>query len=201
MKNDFLCVFDLDGTLYPKKSDITNKLRERVISEISSVNNQSYEVAKKMYFSLPEKYPNPYIGLSTLGITGKLYEKAFLSIDVNSHISRDEKLVALFKELSEKAKIHILSFGPIEYIDEMLNALGVREYVSCIRSVSRTKDHYKGTYYDELYRSGYREVVVVGDDYTNDLEPALKYNFSIIHINDNHTIYNAIKKLLILSNT
>ena len=50
MKNDFLCVFDLDGTLYPKKSDITNKLRERVISEISSVNNQSYEVEKNVFF-------------------------------------------------------------------------------------------------------------------------------------------------------
>lgn len=35
MNKKFACIFDLDGTLYPKKSDITAYMRKMVIDYIA----------------------------------------------------------------------------------------------------------------------------------------------------------------------
>lgn len=62
MSKRFLCVFDLDGTFYPKESKITFELRKRVVDYIALRNGISTTEAQIVYRELPEKYPNPFDG-------------------------------------------------------------------------------------------------------------------------------------------
>lgn len=178
-----LCVFDLDGTLYPKESTITHKIREKVIAKISQINQVTISEAEMMYKQLPLNYPNPYHGLNSLNLSGDAYRSIFNSILVEKYMHVDESLRLLLKQISGKADIVIVSFAPEQYINRMLEVLGVKEYVKCILSVNSETNYTKEPLLKKLIQSGnYKKYFSIGDDLVNDITPSKELGYIVYHV-------------------
>ena len=143
MDKRFLCVFDLDGTFYPKESNITFEMRNRVISYIAQILDISYHEAELKYRELPKTFPNPYDGLKSLGISGIEYQKIFDSIDVNNYMQLDSILRDKLCELSLISDIYVVSFAPNNYVSRMINALGISSYIQKVYSVNENTNYSK----------------------------------------------------------
>lgn len=199
MNKKVLCAFDLDGTLYPKESRITHEIRRRVISNIASKNSISFDTAENLYKDLPQKHPNPYKGLESLHISGILYQEIFNSIDIESYIHKDRRLITLFEHLSELADIVIVSFAPKNYINRMLKNLGIHSFVKCVFSVTQETFYSKDTLFCFLgSQNDYDIFFAIGDDLKNDIEPAKNAGFKTFLVNfekDGCDIYSVINKL------
>ena len=199
MINKFLCVFDLDGTLYPKESSITYEIRKRVISCIASTKSISWETAEELYKTLPLEYPNPYDGLRSLGVSGFQYQEIFNSLNVENYIHSDTKLIALFQHLSKMADIFFVSFAPKPYLIRMLDAIGVKSFVKGIFSVGQENSYSKEPIFKALgSQHKYDTLFSIGDDKINDLVPAEKVGFKSFFVNfeeDGFDIYAVINNL------
>ena len=194
-----LCVFDLDGTLYPKESPTTFFVRRKVISAIASIQGVSIEAAQKLYNALPNMYPNPYYGLESLGLSSDLYRNIFDSVPVRDYISRDDKLCFLFATLASVSEIIILSFAPPKYVQRMLNALGVDQYVTTVISIDQTEQFQKDVVFRRLrYAGNYETIISVGDDIQNDLMTARKYGIDsiLVDFQQGPDIYSAICEVI-----
>lgn len=199
MSNRFLCVFDLDGTLYPKESRITIEIRRRVINLIASTHSVSSDTAEKLYKELPGKYPNPYYGLRSINIPEVQYQEIFNSIDVESYIIRDTRLFNYFKQLSENADIIFVSFAPSAYVKRMLNVFGINSFVKSVINVSHETSYSKESIFISLGNcQKYEALFAVGDDKINDVIPAQKAGFISFLVNfneDGSDIYSILAKL------
>lgn len=192
-------MFDLDGTLYPKESDITHEIRKRVVHLIASRNAISIEAAKDLYARLPLKYPNPYDGLASVNVTGTQYQEIYNSLDIDYFIARDERLVELFRLLSGLADIVFVSFAPQLYVKRMLKAFGIELFVQDVVSVSKSTSYSKELIFFALDRDHrYVDVVAIGDDEENDLVPARKAGFKTHYVDFGEVgldIYSVINRV------
>ena len=70
-------IFDQDGTLYPKKSKLTNALRERTKQWISESLDITRGEVDSIYARLPKEFPHPYHGFLSLGLSPEEYFQIF----------------------------------------------------------------------------------------------------------------------------
>lgn len=200
MNHEHLCVFDLDGTFYPKESEITQQMRHKVICTLAKINNVSIQQAQWAYMMLPSKYPNPYDGLASLNMAGDVYQQLFNELPIETIIGYDERLVGAISKLAQEVDIYILSLAPMEYIKRMLRSLGIDAFVSRIISVSPQNDYAKDRAFFELRQTGhYKTFVSVGDDMANDILPAESHGFETYHVdfsNDTKDIYHVVEALI-----
>lgn len=205
MSKRYLCVIDLDGTLYPKESRITYEMRRRVIHQIALKNAIPMTIAEKLYRQLPLKFPNPYKGLASLNISGGQYRSIFNSLDVESFIEKDEKLVGLFRILSNIADVVFVSFAPKSYVIRMLKAFGIESFVQSIICVDEQTSFSKEPIFFDLNKANtYDEIFAIGDDYENDLIPAKKAGFKTYQVNfekEGSDIYSILHNLIELTST
>lgn len=205
MSRRYLCVIDLDGTLYPKESPITYEMRRRVIHEIALKNAISMTIAEELYRQLPLKFPNPYKGLASLNISGEQYQSIFNSLDVESFVEEDEKLVGSFRSLSNIADVVFVSFAPKSYVVRMLKVLGIESFVQSIICVDEQTSFSKEPIFFDLNKANtYDEIFAIGDDCENDLIPAKNAGFKTYQVNferKGSEIYSILHKLIELMST
>lgn len=199
MNNELICIFDLDGTLYPKDSAITHSIRNSVIDLISRKTNITHYKAADIYYSLPSKYANPYHGLGSVGITAAEYHAVFDEIDVAKYMKPDLLLQSLLTVLSRVFTVRLLTFSSEKYAQNMLRSIGVERFFQDIICVTPEMNYEKSSYYRTIIDTSPQNVFVIGDDYINDILPALKIGFNAYHISfDNETsdIYHVIANLI-----
>jgi radical SAM protein with 4Fe4S-binding SPASM domain len=204
MNEQSMCIFDLDGTLYPKNSMLTDKIRENVINRIAEKNNISFQKASSKYFSLSTKYPNPYKGLASLGITPNEYQEAFNSIDSSKYLSEDILLQSLLRLLSQNCCLKILTFSPKEYATSTLKALGVLDLFHDIICIDSKYDFEKKEFYEKNTFNNLQNVFVIGDDYDNDILPAIKKGLNAFQVSfeeEHRTIYYLISEIISIYKT
>lgn len=202
MKHEHLCVFDLDGTFYPKESEITHQMRQKVIHALATINGISLQQARRAYMELPSKYPNPYIGLASLNMAGDYYQRLFTELPIESLMMPDEQLAGALFRLAHEADIYILSLAPTEYVKRMLCTLGVDGAVSNIISVSPKNGYCKEQVFSELRQTEhYKTYVSIGDDMDNDILSAKMHGFETYHVDFSdaakdiyHIIYELTKR-------
>ena len=199
MSKRFLCVFDLDGTFYPKESKITFELRKRVVDYIALRNSISITEAQNIYRKLPEKYPNPFDGLGSLNISGIEYQDIFETIETNMFVSEDFRLRKKLEKLNKLAVIVVVSLAPEKYIIQILKSLGIDGVVKQFYSVDDTSEYSKDKIFCLLSNEyGYDKMFSIGDSIENDLIPAQKYGFKTFDVNfddEKKTIYHIIDLL------
>lgn len=161
-------------------------------------------LAAKAYYKLPQKYPNPYDGLMSLGISPKEYQEIYNQIPVGNFIKKDEILLSLMNALSKTSEITILSFAPEMYVKRVLSLLGVIQMVDNVVCMSEEYHFQKLYFYEKmsLKKNTYKKIFVMGDDYINDILPAQKLGFItyLISFDDLETsiyctISNVIKQI------
>lgn len=196
--NDII-VFDLDGTLYNEKyTNINNIIRTKVIHRISINNNISIKKAKKVYKSLPNKYHNPYYGLSKVNVSEKEYKDIFDSVVPYIDLNKDLKLKSLLTEISNYMEIGIVTFSSKRYAVETLKHLGINNIINTIICADYRHSFNKKNCYLEIMRENHINSVI-GNDYFNDILPARELSLNAVLVNNNtkEDIYNCLKKVMI----
>lgn len=199
MNKKHLCVFDLDGTLYPKESSLTYYVRKQVIASIAIKNNITFSKASELYFKLPNLYINPYKGLMSLGITPNQYRDIYNNTCVKDFVQKDEKLIKVLKQLRTVSIIIILSLAPKKYVVDVLVSLGISDFVDDIISVNKQCDYSKEQpFMDIISKSAYSQYYSVGDDFNNDIVPSKKAGYLTYQVdfdNKSKTIYSIIEHI------
>lgn len=175
-----LYLFDMDGTLYEKSNPITFELRQKCFSRISQIYSCSLDEASKLYFGLARDYPNPYKGLGSLGITPDEYMKFFNDLSVEKYIKKDQELFQFLNTISGEKRI--VTFSPMDYARRVLNSLGVAQCFDEIICMNSVYDYEKKNYYATLHCDNFDSIYVFGDDYINDILPALNKGFNCYYI-------------------
>lgn len=183
MKNIKSIIFDQDGTLYNEKNKITHCIRKLSIELISKKLNLNFYDATKIYYDLPEKYPNPFSGFLSLGISiSDYHQNVFDVIDISKYLQYDFRLVKLFHDLKAFDK-YIVTFSSKKYSKELLTRIGI---ISLIKksyfvhdeiNVSKKTCYEKIMYQKKLVSA---QVCVIGNNYDTDIIPAKELGLNVI---------------------
>lgn len=201
MSKGIVCVFDLDGTLYPQNSLAIVNMRKKIVETIAQNYYISIDDAKRVYKSLPLAYPNPYDGFQSVGISPEMYQSFFVNIQGWKYINPDPILKMLFKHLSSLVDILIVSLAPQKHVSNMIKAIGIDEYVLKTYSVSKDTKYKKDELYKQIAKK-YHIRYAIGDSYENDLKPAIGYGYDSFLVNNLSTkenIYNIIRTIITLT--
>lgn len=197
-----LIIFDLDGTLYSDQNALILETRRRAISKVSNVNNITYDEAEKIYMQLGDKYPNPYEGLASVGVSTIEYMSIFNSIEIEHYIKVNVKLKDLLKRL--RCKKIVLTLSPYKYAKRVLDALDISELIDELICVGVEGDFKKDFYFERIkLKSGFHNVEIcnIGNSLKNDIQAAGKFNFKNILITNNEGEYaNTIHDILEIRN-
>lgn len=200
MNKKTVCVFDLDGTFYPKESPITFRIRESVINLIAVRNNILYEDAKKIYGELPKRFVNPYEGLVSVGVKPKEYKCVFDSISKEIDFEKDLLLLRLLEDLSNYADIYVVSLSSEVYAKRMLMSLGIDKVVNKVLCVNEYSEYSKYLILKKIAKDkAYVNKFSIGDDDNIDLLPARELGYEIYKVDfskEQMTIYSIIKNMV-----
>ena len=169
---------DFDGTLYDKRNMITKLIDTRT------------EEFLKLYIDedlgeLEQKWPNILQVLEEYRLDKKLYEKyVFHDLESKKYFQKDDRLGKLL-DLIQCKKI-LVSLSPIEYLNNAVRELGIKERVSSIISMHQSEGIYlKKTAilnYSEEYGIGLDEIICIGDSWENDLLDPYNLGIKVIKI-------------------
>ncbi len=170
-----LIIFDQDGTLYKKDNELmlyTRKITKKWLMKRLSLSKMEVE---KLYEELPKKFPNPYLGFMSLGLKVEDYmNEVFDQIAPEKFLEYNENVYQFFK--NNKIPKALVTFASPTYTKKLQKVLKVYDYYSKIIFGKDLKTYSKGEAYAELinlFKLKCNEVCVVGDDYENDIKPAL----------------------------
>ncbi len=176
-------IFDQDGTLYPKKSTLTDALRERTKQWISERLNLSRQKVEELYAQLPERFPHPYHGFLSLGLSPEEYhQEVFDKINPAFYLDKDKKLTALFEKIS-KPKF-VVTFASVNYSHRLQDRIGIHGLVErIVFAIDYPPTYSKSEAYnsirDELGLNA-SEICVVGDNLYTDVLPAKENGFRTV---------------------
>lgn len=193
-------IFDLDGTLYDANNEITYITRKKVIQKLAQINKCTEDEMEDIYKRLPNKYPNPYKGFSSIGLKPEEYKEIFNSINIELYIHRDEKLQKLLNSI--KCDKYIVTFSSEKYAKKIVESLGITDNIKTIFSVGIESSFSKKYYYEKLIktqRNDKSEICVIGNSWCNDIVPALELGMKVIYISsesDITNIYCALYKIM-----
>ena len=177
-----LMLFDQDGTLYEKTNPIIHAVRQKVIRLIAFKKQIDFYEAKNIYFQLPAQYKNPFEGLASIGVLSSEYWEVFDAVPVIEYIRMDKKLKKILDAFSVEK--HIVTFASKNYSVQLIKSLGLSQCFKKIINIDQKYNFNKGNYYAHLIMKGNHpdDILVIGDDYYNDILPALQLNIKTVHI-------------------
>lgn len=186
-------IFDQDGTLYPKKSKLTDALRERTKEWITQSLDMTREEVDSIYAKLPEDFPHPYHGFLSLGLSPEEYHReVFDKVDPALFLGKDNRLMTLFSKISvPKFVVTLASQG---YSERLQQRLGVYDLIErTISAIEHPPTYSKAEAYKLIKKQlgiTADEIYVVGDNLSTDVLPAVENGFKGILV-DSTTESNA----------
>lgn len=185
-------IFDLDDTLYQNKvlsNLLTNKTKNWIKRKLS-IKDKKMDV---FYKKLQRKYPNPYDGFESLGLSIQEYHnEVFHKINPMNYINTDRKLKKLLGDINKD--LIVVSFAPISHCQDVLDALNIKSEFNKIHCVKNHKGNSKKFLYKKI---GEKNSIVFGDNYKIDIKPAMELNYRAIHVSKDcnkvgHPCYKSI---------
>lgn len=190
-------IFDLDNTLYhsSKLVNYRTELTEEWIEENSDLNQDR---SRSFYRSLSEEYSHPYDGFTAIGLSIESYFKnVSYKLTPSDFVDKNESLIDIFSDVD--SDIIIVSLGPHSYIQQMIDEIGVGKYISEI--YNPYQDANAHSKYSIYKRYAHETVLVTGDSYANDIQPAIELGFDTVHlapecsVSSGHTCINSINQI------
>lgn len=182
-----IIIFDQDGTLYSKKHQLykdTSSLTKKWISESLKV---SLENVETLYKQLSIKYPNPYCGFQSLGLSVEKYmSNVFDKIEPEKYLKFNPIIYNYFKNSKEK-KI-LVTFASPRYTKKLQEKLEIEKFYDKILYVKDFKSYTKKECYQEIakkYGVSNNEMLVIGDSFENDIRPAIELGCQTVFISEN----------------
>ncbi len=178
-------IFDLDGTLYPAANPLTSELRIITKEWIARRKCLTLSDVESLYRELPKKYPHPYHGFLSLGLTPVEYLKqVFDAVNPEKFLFRDAALEGLLSKTPSTK--HVVTLASIGYANRVLAALSIRDSIDSVTSmVDYGPSYHKLIVYEELRRkigAERNEILIVGDNGPVDIETAKKKGFRTKYI-------------------
>ncbi|MBU0591940.1 HAD hydrolase-like protein [Candidatus Micrarchaeota archaeon] len=186
MKTRFKCrIFDLDGTLYPRKSPLFAEIRKRTNEWLGKELGVTEEEAIRRLYVLKPQYPDYLDRFLKVGLSVKGYhEGVFAEISPANFLGPDMELRAILESLD--GPNFVVSYAPLKYAELVLKVLGIRELIRQVHSIDE-ENHFKGRKYAEITAIESilpSEGIVFGDNFTVDLKPALELGMSAVIIGE-----------------
>lgn len=190
-------IFDLDNTLY-HSSELVNHRTELTENWIEKDSNLTEGESQSFYRNLSDEYSHPYDGFTAIGLSIDSYFKnVSYELTPSDFVDKNDFLIETFSNVD--ADIIIVSLGPRSYIQQMADAIGIREHISGMYNPYQDANaHSKYSIYKRYTQNN---VLVTGDSYANDIQPARELDFDTVHIapqcavSDNHTCINSINQI------
>lgn len=184
-----MIIFDQDGTLYSKNSDLIKYTRAKTKKWLSYKTNKTLSEIEDLYIVLQEKYPNPYLGFESLGCSVQEYmEDVFDKIHPEFFLEFNPVLYDFFK--NNGLKKALVTFSSPRYTEEVQEVLKIKDFFDSILYVKDSKTYNKKECYEKLanlFNIDFAEICVIGDSYYNDIVPAQQLGCKTILISDKKT--------------
>ncbi|MBT4022107.1 hypothetical protein HN789_01005 [archaeon] len=213
-------ILDQDGTVYPpKQGDAHHPLiaeaRKRTKQWIIDNTPVEETEIEKVYQSLRENHPHPYEGFPSLGLEiasrqrrGDLtgipgYHDVLDGINVSDFLEPDPILSEVFTDISRTIPIYIVTLAsPGKYSVEIQEVLGIRDSIKatyCPLDFPEDPTNIsKGKMYEWIaHQEGIslNEVMVLGDNFTVDLQPAAELGCQVGLVNVNEDYHPEIQRI------
>lgn len=190
-------IFDLDNTLY-HSSELVNYRTELTENWIEKYSDLTQTKAQSFYRNLSDEYPHPYDGFTAIGLTIESYfENVSYQLTPSDFVDENESLSQIFADID--ADIIIVSLGPHSYIQQMTDAIGISEHISGVYNPYQDANaHSKYSIYNRYTQN---DVLVTGDSYANDIQPARELGFDTVHlapkcsVSKSHSCINSINQI------
>lgn len=190
-------IFDLDNTLYHSPQLVTYRT-ELTENWIETNSDLTQEKAQSFYRNLSDEYPHPYDGFTAIGLSIDGYFKNVSDkLTPSDFVDRNESLIDIFADIS--ADIIIVSLAPHSYIQKMIDAIEISEHISgAYNPYQDANAHSKYSIYNRYTQN---DVLVTGDSYANDIQPASELGFDTVHlapqcsVSKNHSCINNINQI------
>ena len=190
-------IFDLDSTLY-QSPELLDSRTELTIDWIAENANLEQKTPQSFYQNLSAEYQHPYDGFTSIGLTiDDYFENVSYKIVPSEFVDKNESLARMFSEVD--SEIVITSLAPHSYIREMADVIGIDEHISAIYNPYQDADSHSK--YSIYKRFAGEDVLVTGDSYTRDIQPATELGFDTVHlapscsITDTHTCIDRIEEI------
>lgn len=190
-------IFDLDSTLYqsPELVKYRTELTRDWIAEKSDLDQKTLlEFDRKN----SDEFQHPYDGFISIGLTiDGYFENVSYKITPSEFVEKNEHLDEIFSKVD--SEIIITSFAPHSYIRQMIRVIGIDEHISAIYNPYQdANSHSKYSIYKRFIG---KDVLVTGDSYARDIQPAIKLGFDTVHLTldctipDTHTCIDHIEEI------
>jgi FMN phosphatase YigB (HAD superfamily) len=190
-------IFDLDNTLY-HSSELVNYRTELTENWIEENSDLTQEQSQTFYRNLSDEYPHPYDGFTAIGLSiDGYFENVSYNLTPSDFIDENEFLIELFSDVD--ADIIIVSLGPRSYIQQMTDEIGISEHISSM--YNPYQDANTHSKYSIYRRYTQNTVLVAGDSYANDIQPARDLDFDTVHVapmcsvSESHLCINSINQI------
>lgn len=200
-------IFDLDGTLYPKNSDLYLIMSSLITKWFKTYLKVSNDDFIEFYENMKQNYPNPLEAIQVFGLsTASYYQEVFKGINPKHYLLEDVDVkYTLSRLLGKKFLVTLSSRG---HAEKVLQALSVNQYFSEIYNPGvNWHTYHKIDVYEKIRKEcklSANEICVIGDDYAVDIETAKNAGYSCVLVSKNKHMtvptISTIRQLLSLNN-
>lgn len=180
-----IIIFDQDGTFYSREKPFYKYLSITTKNWIKEKLKISDSKINFFYKKLINRYPNPLIGFKSLGLSiSDYHNKVFANAPMHL-IKKNPSLIKLLYKTNSKK--YVVTFSPSKYSKLLQEKIGIRHLIKktyCFSETNKCLD--KVVYYRKIRRENSvkpQNILVIGDNFINDIKPAITYNFMAILIN------------------
>ena len=175
-----VCVFDLDGTLYPGTSTLYQAMSLQIRSWFQTQLRIADSDMEGFYEEMKSTYPNPLDAMAAYDLSVASYhERVFSSLDPVMYLREDLSLQLSFEQLSTRN--YVVTLSSQEHARRVLASLGIAhqivEVVSPGTNWNTTKKFDAYNAIRENEQCALSEVCIVGDNLQVDLEDAAKAGY------------------------
>jgi len=180
--------FDLDGTLYPTKGEIDDRIRIKIAEKILDINPGFQNVQKaRDYFE--ERYGVLQGGTKVLREVGykdnaeEMMDWCLANADILDLIEPNNELAGILSAMKKKYELNLLTSSPEELSLSKLERLGINPDLFYLKFFSASKSDRVG-FHTLAHFSVYpaKEHVYVGDSLKSDILPAKNLGMKTIAV-------------------
>jgi FMN phosphatase YigB (HAD superfamily) len=197
--------FDLDGTLYPSKKEMDDRIRQEISKKIL-LKKPELENLEKAREHFEERYKELHSGTEILRETGypnagEIMDKCLANADVLDLIDEDKELQKILERLKDKFMLYLLTSSPKELSIKKLEKMGINPEIFNYMFFSDTPNiGSKGS--GEAFNYVIREMGIepsqhlyVGDRERTDVIPAKEKGMETIRIGEESSASITIKNI------
>jgi phosphoglycolate phosphatase-like HAD superfamily hydrolase len=158
------------------------------IDWIAEKSNFAQITPRSFYHNLSDEFQHPYDGFTSIGLTiDDYFENVSYKITPATFVENNRSLDNIFSEVG--SEIVIASLAPHSYIRQMTDAIGISEHISAIYNPYQdANSHSKYSIYKQFSDE---DVLVTGDSYARDIQPAIELGFDTVHLAPDCSISDA----------